>query len=279
MINNWVACMSWWARLQKQVLRLSKLRWSRLGHTAPGTARLGLRWARPLIILVSLISLILWLRWRVTNYLVSSAWGPLTQMHVIMVWGLQLMIKLPILVKVNQIHQVFIGDGRQSKLEVLVSEVTIESTIRSWSSAFWTLDPLIILLSISSLIRCLILQGSRPKQVSFSQWWLFKGRHLVWDPPPTHYATHSVVRTSVKCTAMCTLCAAPQEVIDLYLRLSRMRHETLLSELFPYPPVIFLLGSFRELLVVPCDELVVQPEYLNQPYANQRDHSCSYCRD
>jgi hypothetical protein len=67
----------------------------------------------------------------VTNYLVSSAWGPLTQMHVIMVWGLQLMIKLPILVKVNQIHQVFIGDGRQSKLEVLVSEVTIESTIRS----------------------------------------------------------------------------------------------------------------------------------------------------
>lgn len=46
-------------------------------------------------------------------------------MHVIMVWSLQLMIKLPILVQVYQIHQVFVGDGWQSKLEVLVSEVTI----------------------------------------------------------------------------------------------------------------------------------------------------------
>jgi hypothetical protein len=191
-----MACMSWWARLQKQVLRRSKLRWSRLSHTAPGMARLGLRWARPLIFLVSLISLILWLRWRVTNYLVSSTWGLLTQMHAIMVWGLQLMIELPILVQVNQIHQVFVGDSRQSKLEVFVSEVTNKSSIRSWSSAGWTLDPLVILLSISSLIRWLILWGSRPKQVSFCQRWLFKGRDLVWVPSPTQYRTHSVVRTS-----------------------------------------------------------------------------------
>ena len=100
-------------------------------------------------------------------------------MRMIMVWGLQLMIELPILVEVNQIHHVFVGDGRQAKLDVLVSEVTIESPIRPWSSDAWSLYPLIILLSISSLLRCLFLLGSRPKQVSFGQGWLFKGRHLV----------------------------------------------------------------------------------------------------
>jgi hypothetical protein len=50
-------------------------------------------------------------------------------MPVIMVWGFQLMIELPILVEMNQIHQVFVGDGRQAKLDVLVSEITIKSPI------------------------------------------------------------------------------------------------------------------------------------------------------
>ena len=153
------------------------MRRGRLSNTSSSMAHLGLSLGRPLIFLVSLISLILWQCRRVTNYLVSSTRGSLSHLHVIMIRGLQLMIKLRVLVKLNQIHQVFIGNGRQSELEVLVSKIAIYSPIRS--SDVWTVCPLIILLLISSLLSCLIRLGPQQKQVSFCQRGLFKGRDLV----------------------------------------------------------------------------------------------------
>ena len=152
------------------------MRRDRLSNTASGMVPLGLSLA---IFLVSLIPLILWWQCRrVTNYLVSSTRGSLSRLHVILIRSLKLRIKLPILVQLNQIHQVFIGDGRQSKLEVLVSKIAIYSPISS--SDVWTLCSLIILLLISSLIICLVLLGgSQQKQVSLGQRGLFKGRDLV----------------------------------------------------------------------------------------------------